>query len=84
VLAACGRVDFDARTDAPASCPSSALLCDDFETGGLTKWDGTRISVGGSLLVDSSAARAGTWGLDATMPALADGSISAAAHVGCT
>ena len=85
VLAACGRVGFDSLVDgagAPgdgtaSACPAFAVLCDDFETGDLSKWTATDTSVGGQVVVDSVEAHSGTFALDAKIAMTTDGAISA-------
>src|SRR5438270_8096448 len=77
-LAACGRFGFAPTVDgAPhdlelaadaTPCMPGALLCDDFETGNLTKWTTAVADPMSTAGVDSVRPHAGLRGLDAMVP----------------
>jgi hypothetical protein len=51
----------------PASCPARALFCDDFESGGIGSWSGSRVSSASNLLtVDRQNVHSGKFALHAT------------------
>jgi hypothetical protein len=72
VVVGCGRIGFDptGTTDASivAGCPSTALLCDDFESGDVSRWTGTSMFTNASLTVDGQRPHGGAFALDATVP----------------
>ena len=51
--------------DAALACPTDAILCDDFESGGVAKWTGQTESHA-TVVVDNAAAHSGMYGLDIT------------------
>jgi len=83
-LAGCGRVGFadgsdgvgggDDGGDVAGPCPSSAVLCDDFESGDISMWSGLTVSLGGASVTASAAQpRNGGFSLDANVPMLGNG-----------
>ena len=76
VAAGCGRIGFEPAVAADGSvsgsglvgCSPAALLCDDFETGDLSKWSAPFVFAGASADVDRVRPHAGAFGLDATVP----------------
>jgi hypothetical protein len=68
VVAGCGRIAFE-PIDAAAPCPPTALLCDDFETGDISRWTSRSVGTGASIAVDALAPHRGQFALDATVPA---------------
>lgn len=77
-LVGCGRIGFapgsnggdgspPGETVAP-SCPAFALLCDDFESGDLATWTRVDTGQGGTAVVTTARAHAGTHALEADGP----------------
>ncbi|HEY4187060.1 MAG TPA: hypothetical protein VGP07_18435 [Polyangia bacterium] len=56
-------------TSAPASCPSNALLCEDFEAAALDKTKWTSMPAGGTLALDTSQFYGGQSALTIMVPA---------------
>src|SRR5258706_12238524 len=72
LVTGCGRIGFDAlggpNPDALANtCPSNALLCDDFESGDIGRWTAMNVAGAGSLAVDAVHVRSGAYGLHAVV-----------------
>jgi hypothetical protein len=83
-LAGCGRIGFgDVNTGDGGSIgdarPCTALLCDDFETGDLSKWSSPTVSMNATAVVNTKRPRGGLFGLEATIPASSSGGGIAAA-----
>lgn len=57
--------------DALVACPLDALLCDDFETGDLSRWSGTLLDGPATLDVNAMQAHTGSLALEATVAAAA-------------
>jgi hypothetical protein len=72
-LAGCGRIGFapwsDASSDAAAACPSTAILCEDFETGDLSRWTQSVILPGCMAMVDTARPHGGAYALEGVVPA---------------
>ena|GEM_PF-7133690 len=64
----CGRVGFsvvDATIDAgDDACPLDALLCDDFETQDISRWDTVLTDGGGTAMASTQRARSGSSALE--------------------
>jgi hypothetical protein len=70
-VTACGRVRFDGLGDAigdgAATCPPSALVCDDFEAGNLGRWSRTIINPNSTLQLEQQLIHGGASALDANI-----------------
>jgi len=74
LLAGCGRLGFDAQdagTDGnvAVTCPADAILCDDFETGDLSKWSHQVLNgIAPSVNVTTSVKHGGNHALQLSYP----------------
>lgn len=78
----CGRVGFETdEIPTPAACPASAILCDDFESGGLERWSGIFDEGEATVSVSGARVRSGALALDAAVAAAESGGGGAAARL---
>jgi hypothetical protein len=61
-------LDAGGDVDAAEGCPATALLCDDFESGGTAAWSMVDRSPNARVIVSNTRAHAGAFALDATVP----------------